>query len=501
MYRRAMLDEIGGFDEEFFAYADDAELGLRGRIAGWTCLYAPGAVVRHHRGATLGLGSARRLTLIERNRVLLAVKLFPWNLLWLNGAYYLARIGAGLWAALRNRGELRRYSGTTGKLSAAMALVRGTSSALPLIPSMLRKRRAFRSKRRLTPRQIRRLLLRHRISLAGDLRTGDLTSRDPAPEDALPRLRLRPEMRILFSATDRLYRTTDKIFQIVECRNCRLIRLHPQPSPLELRDYYPPRLLVRSRKPPRPIGWSSGTAASCCAIICVSSSARCENPTKQGLVLDVGCGGGLFLQMLRRAAQSARRRSGFFAGCRQRGLAARRRPGRLRDAFRALRFAPGSCAAVTMFHVLEHLYDPASYLDAAHQLLRPDGRLILQVPNAACWQFLLLGERWNGIDVPRHLIDFRLSDIESRCSITAASKFCATSIFRCATIPPAWPPASRPMLDPMARRLRQRRRNSAPAPVEGSAVCRAGRASLPFTLLEAACRAGSTIMVEARKKS
>jgi GT2 family glycosyltransferase len=165
MYRRAMLDEIGGFDEEFFAYADDAELGLRGRIAGWTCLYAPDAVVRHHRGATLGLDSARRLTLIERNRVLLAVKLFPWNLLWLSGPYYLARIAAGLWSALRNRGELRHYSGTRGKLSAAMALVRGTVSAIPLIPSMVRKRRAFRSKRRLTPWQIRRLLLRHRISL------------------------------------------------------------------------------------------------------------------------------------------------------------------------------------------------------------------------------------------------------------------------------------------------------------------------------------------------
>jgi GT2 family glycosyltransferase len=165
LYRRAMLDEIGGFDEEFFAYADDAELGLRGRIAGWTCLYAPEAVVRHHRGATLGLDSARRITLIERNRVLLAVKLFPWNLIWVNGAYYLARIGAGLWAALRNHGELRHYSGTRSKLSAAMALARGTLSAIPLIPSMLRKRRAFRSKHRLTPRQIRSLLLRHRISL------------------------------------------------------------------------------------------------------------------------------------------------------------------------------------------------------------------------------------------------------------------------------------------------------------------------------------------------
>lgn len=165
LYRRAMLDEVGGFDEEFFAYADDAELGLRGRIAGWTSLYAPGAVVRHHRGATLGLDSARRITLIERNRVLLAVKLFPWNLLWLNGVYFLARLGAGLLAALRNQGEIRRYSGTTGKLSAAMALLRGTLSAIPLIPSMLRKRRAFRSKHRLTPRQIRNLLLRHRISL------------------------------------------------------------------------------------------------------------------------------------------------------------------------------------------------------------------------------------------------------------------------------------------------------------------------------------------------
>jgi GT2 family glycosyltransferase len=165
MYRRAMLDEVGGFDEDFFAYADDAELGLRARIAGWTCLYTPGAVVRHHRGATLGLGSARRLSLIERNRVLLVVKLFPWNLLWTSGAYYLARIVAGTWAGLRNRGELRRYSGPKGKLQAAMALLWGTISALPLIPCMIRKRLAFRPKHKLSPRQIRRLLLSHRISL------------------------------------------------------------------------------------------------------------------------------------------------------------------------------------------------------------------------------------------------------------------------------------------------------------------------------------------------
>ena len=165
LYRRAMLDEIGGFDEDFFAYADDAELGLRARWAGWTCLYTPQAVVRHHRGATLGLGSSQRLRLIERNRVLLALKLFPWNLLWANGFYLTARIAAGLWAALRNRGEVRHYQGPRGKLTAALALAAGTLSALPLAPAMLRKRWALRSRRRWNSRQIRQLLLAHRIPL------------------------------------------------------------------------------------------------------------------------------------------------------------------------------------------------------------------------------------------------------------------------------------------------------------------------------------------------
>jgi GT2 family glycosyltransferase len=165
MYRRAMLEDVGGFDEDFFAYADDAELGLRARWAGWRCLYTPDAVVRHHRGATLGLGSARRLTLIERNRILLAVKLFPWSLLWANGAFLLARIGAGMWAAVRNRGEMRHYPGMGGKFTAGLALFRGMAQAFPRIPAMLRKRRALREKRRLTGRQIRRLLMANRIGL------------------------------------------------------------------------------------------------------------------------------------------------------------------------------------------------------------------------------------------------------------------------------------------------------------------------------------------------
>ena len=165
MYRRAMLDVIGGFDEDFFAYADDAELGLRARIAGWKCLYIPSAVVRHHRGATLGVRSSRRLELIERNRVLLAAKLFPWGLLWMNPLYYAMRLGAGVWAAITGQGEVGKYPGVRGKVQASLALLKGDWQALALLPRMLTKRRDVERIRKLSPREVRQLIMEHRISL------------------------------------------------------------------------------------------------------------------------------------------------------------------------------------------------------------------------------------------------------------------------------------------------------------------------------------------------
>ena len=164
MYRTEMLRQIGGFDEDFFAYGDDAELGLRARIAGWTCLYAPDAVVRHHRGATMGKGSSKRLRLIERNRVLLATKLFPWSLLWLNPFYFAMRLLAGMAMASRGQGDTAHFPGLRGKWQMASAIVSGDLAALRLIPKMLRKRAQLAAIRRLRPDEVRRLILTHRLS-------------------------------------------------------------------------------------------------------------------------------------------------------------------------------------------------------------------------------------------------------------------------------------------------------------------------------------------------
>jgi len=164
-YRAEMLRQIGGFDEDFFAYADDAELGLRARIAGWSCLYVPRAVVRHHRGATLGVLNTRRLELIERNRILLVAKLFPWRLICLNGAFYLARLAAGIWAAILGQGEVSRFPGLRGKLLVLQALIRADLQALRLLPRMIAKRRKLNTIHRMTSMEITQLLWRHRITL------------------------------------------------------------------------------------------------------------------------------------------------------------------------------------------------------------------------------------------------------------------------------------------------------------------------------------------------
>ena len=160
-----MLRTIGGFDEDLFAYGDDAELGMRARIAGWKCLYVPKAVVFHRRGSTLGLFSGRRLELIERNRILLAVKHFPASLLALNGVYWGIRVAAGLWASARGRGEAGKFQGAGAKFRMALALFRGGMQGLAMAPAAFRKRRAMRRIRKLSPKQVRQLLLDNRISL------------------------------------------------------------------------------------------------------------------------------------------------------------------------------------------------------------------------------------------------------------------------------------------------------------------------------------------------
>jgi GT2 family glycosyltransferase len=73
--RRAPLVDLGGFDDDYFAYLEDVDFGWRSWIAGYRVLYEPRAVVRHASGATsVRLGDFERGVLFERNALQTALK-------------------------------------------------------------------------------------------------------------------------------------------------------------------------------------------------------------------------------------------------------------------------------------------------------------------------------------------------------------------------------------------------------------------------------------------
>ena len=77
LYRRDMLDQLGGFDERFFLYLEDVDLAWRARLAGWRALHAPQAVVRHAHSASAKEGSPFKNWHLGRNKVWTTVKCYP----------------------------------------------------------------------------------------------------------------------------------------------------------------------------------------------------------------------------------------------------------------------------------------------------------------------------------------------------------------------------------------------------------------------------------------
>jgi GT2 family glycosyltransferase len=165
IYRRAMLDQVGLFDDDFFLYCEDTDLGLRARWAGWKCLYVPAAVVEHRYSHSAGRASPLKAYYVERNRLFVLAKNFPAPLVLGAPFVSLARYAWHLVAMLRGRGAAARFrqEGNSG-LRMVLYVIQAHVVLLLHARSLWRKRRAVRRSARLSAAQFRRLLRAHAIS-------------------------------------------------------------------------------------------------------------------------------------------------------------------------------------------------------------------------------------------------------------------------------------------------------------------------------------------------
>lgn len=133
LYLRAMLDQIGLFDEDFFAYLEDVDLAWRARLRGWRCLYIPTAHVYHIHSATGVEGSPFKRRLLGRNKVWLIAKNYTMPRL----LFYLPLILLYDWAAVLFTLVMRRD----------VSSLQGRIEGLRSLPGILRKRRAIQALR------------------------------------------------------------------------------------------------------------------------------------------------------------------------------------------------------------------------------------------------------------------------------------------------------------------------------------------------------------------
>lgn len=158
-------------------------------------------------------------------------------------------------------------------------------------------------------------------------------------------------------------------FRVLECRNCGLVFVHPFPDVSGLavhydKDYY--RDWIGAQKEKRIKMWEARLN-------------KLERFRPAGRLLDVGCGDGAFLQLAQKRGWdvSGTEYSSYAAEYAGKALGIRVFNGELF----AAAYPDASFAAVTMWHVLEHVTDPKRYLKEVFSVLKPSGLLVLAVPN------------------------------------------------------------------------------------------------------------------------
>ena len=206
---------------------------------------------------------------------------------------------------------------------------------------------------------------------------------------------------------------TGERFRLVRCEDCGLHFLNPRPSEAIIGEYYPDDYAAHVSRPPPVKPWHRRVGAAGAAPLGLLQ--RIVTHVRQsvqwyflprfeggGRALDIGCGNGKLLHLLRSLGWET-------YGVETSSAVARRASedghtvvvGRAED-----RHFDHSFDLVYLWHVLEHTHHPARVLQQIFESLRPGGRLDRAGPNRRSVPAALFGRYWWSTDAPRHLYQF-----------------------------------------------------------------------------------------------
>ena len=159
-----MIDDIGLYDEDFFCYAEETDMGWRAQLKGWKCIYEPEAIVYHCHSASTGTYSPFKAFLVERNRLWVAVKNFPVPLLLAGPCYTFARYVFQSFGAFSGKGAAGKFGEQFSKMELVKILLKVYTSFFTTLPATLRKRREIQKSRVITNRDVNEIFRKYGIS-------------------------------------------------------------------------------------------------------------------------------------------------------------------------------------------------------------------------------------------------------------------------------------------------------------------------------------------------
>jgi SAM-dependent methyltransferase len=204
------------------------------------------------------------------------------------------------------------------------------------------------------------------------------------------------------------YQPHSPVYTIVRCQSCDFCYLNPRPNESAMVQYYSSEtyqeLYHLNEKRPSALrrAWHRYSA--------MLGSDPWRTSQRPGRMLDVGCGfGDLMLSFARKGwdVEGVDTSAVAVDAANRRGLVVH--AGALED----LDLPRDAYDLITMRHVLEHVHDPVALLQRTHTLLKPDGELIVQVPNIASAEARVFGKRWQPLELPRHLSHFNRSTLDN----------------------------------------------------------------------------------------
>lgn len=154
LYKREIFDEIGGFDEDFFAYGDDTELGIRARLRGWKCVFVPTAIAYHKYSKSTSTYSPLKAFLVERNRTWVALKCFPASVLLLNPFFTLQRYFLQAYSVFCKKGAAGKFITQYSCFRLLWILLKANISALQKFGVMLKKRQEIKKLTKVSQQEI-----------------------------------------------------------------------------------------------------------------------------------------------------------------------------------------------------------------------------------------------------------------------------------------------------------------------------------------------------------